>query len=142
MNQAVDPSVLEAQQALSSASGEPARGNHQQLKRIETEGLPEAVMLRKGGIRFRHYYISVHAMDRFVERCDRPAYEILPVPHEAVLACHERSRHAGARRVIKAADERGGYVLFNGKAYFIMKVDETTGVHVVSTVMTPASMSR
>ncbi|MND16974.1 hypothetical protein D3C76_469000 [compost metagenome] len=142
MNQAVDPSVLEAQQALSVATGETARGNHQPLKRIEAEGLPEAVMLRKGGIRFRHYYISVHAMDRFVERCDRPAYEILPVLHEAVLACYERSRHAGARRVIKAAEDRGGYVLFNGRAYFIMKVDEVTGVHVVSTVMTPASMSR
>lgn len=142
MNHAVDQSVLETQQAMLLASELPPRGCHQPLRRIDVDGLPESVMLPKGGIRFRHYYISVHAMDRFVERCERPAYEILPALHDAVLACHERSRHAGARRVIRAAEDRGGYVLFSGKTYFIMKVDNRTGVHIVSTVMTPTSMSR
>lgn len=141
MNQAIDHATLEAAESLSSSCAVP-RGKPQQFKRIDIEGLPEAVMLRKGGIRFRHYYISVHAMDRFVERCERPAYEILVALHDAVLACHDRARSAGARRIIRVAEERGGYVLFSGKVYFIMKVDEVTGVHVVSTVMTPASMSR
>lgn len=99
-------------------------------------------MLRKGGIRFRHYYVSVHAMDRFVERCERPSQEILIALNDAVLACHERAKSPGARRVIRTADERGGYVLFSGKVYFIMKVDEETGIHVVSTVMTLATMAR
>ena len=142
MNQAIDQATLEAAESLSSASSIVPMGKHQYLKRIVVEGLPEAVMLRKGGIRFRHYYISVHAIDRFVERCDRPASEILVALNDAVLACYERARSAGARRVIRIADQRGGYVLFSGKVYFIMKVDEATGVHVVSTVMTPLVMSR
>lgn len=142
MNQAIDHATLEAAEALSSASCAVPRGKPQQLKRIDIEGLPEAVMLRKGGIRFRHYYISVHAMDRFVERCDRPASEILVALNDVVLACHDRARSAGARRVIRTVDERGGYVLFSGKVYFILKVDEKSGIHVVSTVMTPATMSK
>lgn len=142
MDHEIDHAAREAAESLSSAVSTIPRGRPQQLKRIEIDGLPEAVMLRKGGIRFRHYYISVHAMDRFVERCDKPATEILVALHDAVLACHERARSAGARRVIRVAEERGGYVLFSGKAYFIMKVDDVTGVHVVSTVMTPASMTR
>lgn len=142
MNKAVDHATLEAAESLSSACGTVPRGNHQQFKRIAVEGLPEAVMLRKGGIRFRHYYISVHALDRFVERCDRPASEILVALNDAVLACYDRARSSGAKRVIRVADERGGYVLFSGKVYFIMKVDEESGVHVVSTVMTPLTMSR
>lgn len=142
MDHEIDHAAREAAESLSSAVSTIPRGRPQQLKRIEIDGLPEAVMLRKGGIRFRHYYISVHAMDRFVERCDKPATEILVALHDAVLACHERARSAGARRVIRVTEERGGYVLFSGKAYFIMKVDDVTGVHVVSTVMTPASMTR
>lgn len=77
-----------------------------------------------------------------VVRCGRPASEILVALHDAVLACHDRARSAGARRVIRTADERGGYVLFSGKVYFILKVDEKSGIHVVSTVMTPATMSK
>lgn len=142
MNQAIDQATLEAAEALSSASCAVPRGKPQQFKRINIEGLPQAVMLRKGGIRFRHYYVSVHAMDRFVERCGRPASEILVALHDAVLACYERAKSPGARRVIRTADERGGYVLFSGKVYFIMKVDQETGIHVVSTVMTPATMAR
>ncbi|WNL63596.1 hypothetical protein ST4_038 [Aeromonas phage ST4] len=142
MNQAIDHATLEAAEALSSASCAVPRGKPQQFKRIDIEGLPQAVMLRKGGIRFRHYYVSVHAMDRFVERCGRPASEILASLHDAVLACYERAKSPGARRVIRTADERGGYVLFSGKVYFIMKVDQETGIHVVSTVMTPATMAR
>lgn len=72
----------------------------------------------------------------------RSASEILVALHDAVLACQDRARSAGARRVIRTADERGGYVLFSGKVYFILKVDEKSGIHVVSTVMTPATMSK
>lgn len=114
----------------------------EQLKRWNIDGLPEAVMLRGGAIRFRHYLISVHAIDRFVERSDLSARDIVPMLDSAYLACASRSRSAGARRVIRTAESRGGYVLLSGFCYFIVVPDAKTGLHVVSTVMTPRYMGR
>lgn len=111
------------------------------LKRIEISGLPEAVMLRSGAIRFRHYQISVHALDRFAERLDRPVEDILPMLNDAVLAVHGRAKAPGIRRVIRVAEQRGGYVLYNRPAFFVVVPDPKVGLHVVSTVMTPRYMT-
>lgn len=111
-----------------------------QLKRITHQYLPEAVILRTGAIRFRHYLISIHALDRFTERCDRPATDIIQLLHDAVLACVERSNRPAIRRVIRVAESRGGYVLMNKLCYFIISPDAENGLHVVSTVMTPRQM--
>lgn len=97
-------------------------------------------MMPGGGIWFRHYTITVHAIDRFVERCELPAGEIIPALNSAVLAQVERARKPGIRRVIRSAEERGGYVLFNGKCYFIITPDRETGRHIVATVMSPRYM--
>lgn len=112
------------------------------LKRIPVDGAPEAVMMQGGSILFRHYTISLHAIDRFVERCDRPAADILPMLHNAVLACLERAKRAGIKRVIRVAQERGGYVLFYETCYFVVVPDPKTGSHVVTTVMTPRYMGK
>lgn len=110
--------------------------NHTQFQRIEFEYLPEAVVLKKGSILFRHYMISLHAVDRFVERCGKPAKEIVRMLHEAVLADSRKSRPS-IRRVINNVENEGGYVLFNRPAFFIIKPDDSVGYHVVSTVITP-----
>lgn len=110
--------------------------DHTQLKRIELEYMPEAVVLRSGAMRFRHYLISLHAIDRFVERCEKPAKEIIRMLHEAVLADSRKARPA-IQRVISNVEDSGGYVLFNRPAFFIIKQDEKDGFHVVSTVITP-----
>lgn len=112
------------------------------LKRISVENAPEAVMLQGGAILFKHYTISLHAIDRFVERCDRPAEDILPMLNDAVLACIDRARRAGVKRVIRVAEERGGYVLFNHDCYFVIVPDDRVGSHVVTTVMTPRYMGK
>lgn len=112
------------------------------LKRIHVDGAPDAVMLQGGSILFKHYTISLHAIDRFVERCDRPAEDILPMLNNAVLACVERARRAGVKRVIRVAEERGGYVLFCQDCYFVIVPDDKVGSHVVTTVMTPRYMGK
>lgn len=114
---------------------------HERLKRLDIEGLPEAVMTKGGSIIFRHYMISQHAIDRFVERCDLPAADVVPMLHGAVLACMTRSKSVGIRRVIRVAESRGGYVLLNGYCYFVIVPDGKHGMHVVTTVMTPKYMS-
>jgi hypothetical protein len=86
--------------------------------------------------------ITEGEIDRFVERCDRPAEDILPLLHNAVLACVHRARRAGVKRVIRVAEERGGYVLFCETCYFVIVPDARTGSHVVTTVMTPRYMGR
>lgn len=108
-----------------------------QLKRIALDGLPEAIMLKRGAILFRHYEISVHAIDRFVERCDLRPDDILPMLHEAALAFAQSIAHVGIRRVVSNAEQRGGYVLVNGNCYFIVVPDQKHGRHVVTTVLTP-----
>lgn len=112
------------------------------LKRLHVDGAPEAVMLKGGAILFRHYTISLHAIDRFVERCDRRAEDILPLLHNAVLACVHRAKRAGIKRVIRVAGERGGYVLFCENCYFVVVPDAKTGSHVVTTVLTPRYMGK
>lgn len=107
-----------------------------QLKRIELEYMPEAVVLRSGAMRFRHYLISLHAIDRFVERCEKPAKEIIRMLHEAVLADSRKAKQS-IRRVINNVENDGGYVLYNSPAFFIVKQDDEAGYHVVSTVITP-----
>lgn len=97
-------------------------------------------MLQGGSMIFRHYTISLHAIDRFVERSDRPAEDILPLLHNAVLACVHRAKRAGIKRVIRVAEERGGYVLFCENCYFIVVPDGKNGSHTVTTMMTPRYM--
>ena len=111
-----------------------------QLQRIEHQDLPTAVILRTGAIRFRHYLITIHALDRFVQRCELGAHEIIPTLHYSVLACLERCRNIAIRRVIRKAEQRGGYVLLNKSCYFIVSPDKESGLHVVATVMTPKVM--
>lgn len=107
-----------------------------QLRRITLDGLPEAVMLKRGAILFRHYEISVHALDRFTQRCDLPAFDILSMLHDAVVAFPNNIKHIGVRRVVEKHESRGGYVLANGECYFIVMPDAERGQHVVTTVMT------
>ncbi|MGL4458396.1 MAG: hypothetical protein ACRCUB_08365 [Plesiomonas shigelloides] len=107
-----------------------------QLRRIELDFLPEAVVLKSGAIRFRHYLITKHAIDRFVERCEKPSVDIIPMLHDAVLAEIHRAK-LSIRRVLRNVDRHGGYVLYNSPAFFIVKQDEECGYHVISTVITP-----
>lgn len=106
-------------------------------KSVSVNVLVEPELTKKGGIRYRHYYLSAHALDRFIERCKRPLMEAVGMLANASLACTTRSRSFVAQRVINGAEETGGYALFNKGVYFIVKVDECTGVHVVLTVITP-----
>lgn len=110
------------------------------LRRIVADGLPEAVMMPGGSIQFRHYTISLHAIDRFVERYEKPADEMIPMLHSAFLADEKRAKVKGIKRVIRVAESRGGYVLMSGCCYFIVLPDPDSGRHVVTTVMTPRYM--
>ncbi len=98
-------------------------------------------MMPGGSIHFRHYTVSLHAIDRFVERCNRPAGEILPLLHKAYVAYEHRARRSGIRRVIRVAEQRGGYVLSCQQCYFIVVPDTKTDRHVVTTVLSPPSMT-
>lgn len=111
------------------------------LKRISLDGLPDAVALANGAIRFRHYHISVHALDRFVERYGSPADAIVTLLHDAVVAYEHRAKTPGIRRVIRVAEARGGYVLLSGSCFFVVVPDKELNLHVVATVMTPKYMT-
>lgn len=110
------------------------------LRRIVADGVPEAVLMPGGSIQFRHYTISLHAIDRFVERYGKPADHMVPMLHNAFLADENRAKVKGIKRVIRVAESRGGYVLISGCCYFIVLPDPVTGRHVVTTVMTPRYM--
>ena len=106
-----------------------------QLKRIHFDGLPEAVVLSCGDLRFRHYLITNHAMDRFSQRYNRPAEDIVPTIHGAVFLDEQSCQRPKVRRLVRKAEERGGYVLRHNYCFFVVKPDEFTGVHIVRTVV-------
>lgn len=107
------------------------------LRRVDVDGMPEAAMTNAGNIIWRHYLISAHAIDRFVERCERPAEEFIPMLSSAFLACPSRARSARIRKRIVAAEARKGYVLLNGQCYFIVVPNEKGDQHIVKTVLSP-----
>ena len=111
-------------------------GNPSQLKRIHFDGLPEAVVLSCGDLRFRHYQITQHAMDRFAQRYNRPAEDIVPALHAAGFVDEQNARLPKIRRLVQNAGQRGGYVLGHRYAFFVVKPDDKTGLHIVRTVVT------
>ena len=113
---------------------------HNTLKRINFDGLPETIVMPQGQIRFRHYHITLHAIDRFAERCDRPAHEIIMSLNDACVAYADTERRPASRRMITKNMEQGCYVLKNGNTYFIVGHDKDNVNHVVKTVMTAAVM--
>ncbi len=108
----------------------------------ERDDIPEAIILETGAIRFRHYLISIHAIDRFMQRTDGDLFGMIETLHDAVLAIRERSNHYALRRAFERNDEAGGYTLKNKNVFFFVQIDAERGYHVIATVMTTRTMTR
>lgn len=104
------------------------------------DDIPEAVILEAGAIRFRHYLISAHAADRFLERTGSTLSDMISSLNDAVLAIRERSYHVGLRKAFERNEASGGYTLKNGNAFFFVQIDKVSGHHVIATVMTTWTM--
>ncbi len=106
------------------------------------DDIPEAVILETGAIRFRHYLISVHAIDRFQQRTNGSVPDLIEALNDAVLAISGRSHHVGLRRALKRNDDAGGYTLKHGNAFFFVRIDPAHDYHVIATIMTTWTMVR
>ena len=106
------------------------------------DDIPEAIILETGAIRFRHYLISVHAIDRFMQRTNGGLTDLMEALHDSVLALPERSRHYGIQRAFERNDSAGGYTLKYKSVFFFIQIDPDRGYHVVATIMTKWNMTR
>lgn len=81
----------------------------------------EPKMIASGRIRYRHYLITVHALERYIERIGGDAGDMITEIENSWLfdfnqRGHSRSYCASAI----AADRAGGYALSSGRAMFIV----------------------
>lgn len=108
------------------------------LKRYCNPDLPDAIMMPGGQIHFRHYHITVHALDRFAQRSGMTTDKIVPCLAGAFLADKARANYQ-VRRFIEKTEERGGYVLMNRGIYFAVQPDPVEKSHAVKTVFSQAN---
>lgn len=82
---------------------------------------PEPKMIASGCIRHRHYLITVHALERYIERIGGDAGDMIADIDSAWLFDFNQNGQSRANCVSAASAERaGGYALSNGRAMFIV----------------------
>lgn len=94
----------------------------------EHSGIPDFVSAPRmdisDSIYYRHYRITRHAAERYLERIGGDVGNMLLDLNGAVLfeSCRKRTPHKLRVSVIRCEQE-GGYALINGKAIFLVKPD-------------------
>lgn len=87
--------------------------------------LPEPKMIASGCIRHRHYLITVHALERYIERIGGDAGDMIADIDSAWLFDFNQSGQPRRCCVSAAAAERaGGYALSDGRSMFIVIPEE------------------
>ncbi|HHI2551375.1 TPA: hypothetical protein ACP41M_001091 [Klebsiella aerogenes] len=96
----------------------------------------EPKIISSGGVRYRHYLITAHAVDRYMERIGGDVGNLIADLDSAWLFDINR---AGLRRrdcaPVARTERDGGYALSDGRVLFIVKPGER--IHfIVTTLLT------
>ena len=93
------------------------------------------------GIRYRHYMITKHAAERFMQRVTTALDEMFICLDRAVLADRANQKDVRIMEQIKRAERGGGYVITDPEshAYFFIAMDGRP--HCICTVMTLEMMT-
>ncbi|ECZ5235259.1 hypothetical protein AH156_19905 [Salmonella enterica subsp. enterica serovar Enteritidis] len=104
--------------------------------RMET---PSGIMakLSDDGIVYRHYRITKHAIQRFMERVRATLDDIFPALDRAVIADARQAKDHRVQDQIKRAERQGGYCLLDPETnvYFFIALGHGK-LHAISTIMT------
>lgn len=87
--------------------------------------LPEPKMMVSGCIRHRHYLITVHALERYIERIGGDAGDMIAeIDRSWLFDFNPRHHPRRCRASAATADRAGGYALSSGRAIFIVLPQE------------------
>ncbi|EAM1616363.1 hypothetical protein EU642_22270 [Salmonella enterica] len=103
--------------------------------KMETPSGIEAVMTLEG-VRYRHYNISKHAIERYTQRANNTLDNLFVALDRAVLADASRSKDHRVQQQIRKSERNGGYAMFDPETnvYFFMAVGPQR--HTICTIMT------
>lgn len=106
---------------------------------METPGGYVAVMNYEG-VRYKHYKISQHALERFIQRARMTLDNIFVALDRAVLADANRARDHRIQQQIRKSERSGGYCMFDPETqiYFFLAISKKC--HVICTIMTRETM--
>ncbi|EDY2030084.1 hypothetical protein GTB64_004526 [Salmonella enterica] len=109
--------------------------------RVQME-TPSGVMatIKMDVVRYRHYNITQHAIERFAERARMTLDNLFVSLDRAVLADARRARDHRIQQQIRQSEKKGGYCMFDPETqiYFFMAVGQTR--HTICTIMTRDTM--
>lgn len=92
--------------------------------------------IKPDGIKYRHYNITKHAIERFEQRARSTLDNLFVSLDRAVLADARRANDYRIQNQILKSENRGGYAMFDPETgvVFFMAVGRT--LHTICTVMT------
>lgn len=94
--------------------------------------MPE--MIASGCVRFRHYKITVHAIERYVERIGGDVGNlIMDLKNAWVFEADRKEIPRQLCAAVARLEREGGYGLCNGKAIFLVR--PSTSQHVIVTTL-------
>ena len=94
--------------------------------------MADAVIDPVGGILFRHYRVSAHAVDRYRERIVDDIGQLIADLDGAYLFEWHRAKDP-SRWTLRRHEKKGGYLLANDGVVFLLTPDD--GCHSVTTVL-------
>lgn len=92
--------------------------------------------MRPGGIKYRHYSITKHAIERYTQRAHNTLDNLFVSIDRAVLADARQAKDYRIQNQIRKSENSGGYCMYDPETgvYFFMAMSKT--LHVICTVMT------
>ncbi|EKK5568061.1 hypothetical protein PN823_004481 [Enterobacter hormaechei] len=92
--------------------------------------------MKTDGIKYRHYNITKHAIERYMQRVHYDLDNFFVSLDRAVIADAQRASDHRIQRQIRKTEQNGGYCLFDpeAKVFFFMAIGKH--LHTICTVMT------
>ena len=97
--------------------------------------------MKTDGIKYRHYNITKHAIERYTERARQPLDNLFVSIDRSVLADARKAKDHRIQNQIRKSETRGGYCMFDPETgiYFFMVIGHA--LHTICTVMTSDVMT-
>ncbi|EJB5612749.1 hypothetical protein [Klebsiella michiganensis] len=97
-------------------------------------------MIASGCIRYRHYLITVHALDRYIERIGGDAGDMITdIDNAWLFDPNQSGQHRRNCASAAIAERTGGYALSNNRVMFIVIPEEH---HVIVTTLSMSMEKR
>lgn len=92
--------------------------------------------MKTDGIKYRHYIITKHAIERYMQRARAELDNLFVALDRAVIADARRASDHRIQRQIRKSEANGGYCLFDPETqvFFFMAIGQH--LHTICTVMT------